>query len=430
MNLHHIQKIQIYLYWSKYPQPLPFKYGPIVMEDQLWMISAYRMTNETVDKDLLEMFDGYPLGLWAAIVGSLFLFVGAMIIGRWFMEKKKGFFEPLWIVSMFTLDQDHLKESNNFLILVSFSMSFFCFFMTQYLLCGMGTELVVMKDPLVLKSYQDVIDKPDATPLFLKGWPDYKEFKLAPKNSLRSKLWQHAKEVQKIRKQEPFTKADGTLFGLAEQLLDRKVTLILSKDFARLITRLTAEGFQTENEKILISRNGAEGKLATFLFSPGMDEENYRFVYLKFQRMIEHGIVARMFEQVLERVMEPRPSLMQKFGERIQKEDRRDPEENVKIKFKNVYFTFSMISVLYVFSVFVLLVEKTLKRSRITPKEDEVLFKTVRPPPRKEDDSGIQAIPVRRRRARRKEAVVTINRMQKDIQNLRIKWETRPVSED
>ena len=389
----------MYFYWAKYPQPLYFSYSPIIMEDEFYMISMYRKNNQTKFKDLIEMFN-YPIGLWAAIIVSLLLFICTLVVGRWFLEKKKGIVEPIWIVSMFTLDQDYLNESNSFLYLLSTCLSFACFFITTYLLNNMRTDLVVIQDPIVLGSYQDVIDKPDAMPLFLNGWPDYEEFKYAPRNSVPSNLWKHAEKVQKIRNGESqFRNLNLSLFMMRDQLLDQKVTLILSKVIARVVTRMTAQTMEEANERILLSKDETRGgKTVAFLGAPGTDRDFYKRMSIGCTRLTEHGFIMKMIDMVIDRAVEPTPSLMEKIGWTVQKVQMDNPEEKIKIKLDNVHLTFRLLAYLSAISIIALLVEVIFGKYQRFKRDRSELFIRVRKAPSNKikDPQGIQAIPSER----------------------------------
>ena len=393
------------------------------MEDQFWMISMYRMTHQKVSKDLLEMFDEYPALLWVSIIGSLVLFIIALAIGRYFLEKKRQVFEPIWIISMFTLDQDYLDESNNFLFVLSTCLSFSCFFITQYLLNNMGTDLVVIQDPQVLGSYEDVIKRPGTIPLFLKGWPDSEEFKNSALDSMERKLWDHAEKVSKNgTKGDPFTELGLSIFNYGKQMLAQNVTLILSKVIARVVTRMTVNGLlaqgEMEDERFLISKNPtAKVKNVAFLGAPDIEREFYHEMYRKCQKMIEVGFIKKVIDNVVDGTAEPRPSLLGKVGWKIEKTEKGDPDSTIKIRFKNVHQTFRLVSIAYAIGIIVLLVEISYKKSEIRSKDNNVLFKPVNRLPSVHKDERPNTL---RAMAQRKDAVIAIKRMQRDLQNFRL----------
>ena len=411
----------MYFYWAKYPQPVNFYYSPIIMEDQYWMISMYKISEDGVSKDLLQMFDSYPDLLWVSIIGSLVLFTVILGIGRNLLEKKKQILEPIWIVSMFTLDQDYLDESNSFLFVFSTFLSFACFFITQYLLNNMGTDLVVVQDPQVLGSYEDVINRPDATPLFLQNWPDSKEFENAPRDSPERKLWDHAENVSAAENRTggPFTPLGPSLFGFGKELINQKVTLILSKVIASVITRLTASGLMVTgmgNDRFLLSRNKEKsGKTVAFLGMPDIEQDFALASYRITQRLIEIGIIQKMISSVVDNAVPPTTTLVQNIGWTIERSEKGDPDEKVKIKFENVHLTFRMVSILYAVGIVILLIEMIYKKSEmIISKKNDVLFK----PSNHYEDQFARRVPLRPM-AHRKNAMFRVARMQREIQNFK-----------
>ena len=409
----------MYFYWTKYPQPVDFSYSPIIMEDEFWMVSMYRMTDTGVPKDLLEMFEEYPALLWVSIIGSLVLFTVTLGIGRYLLEKKKQIFEPIWIVSKFTLDQDYLDESNNFLIVFSTFLSFACFFITHYLLSNMRTDLVVVPDPQVLGSYEDVINRPDATPLFLQNWSDSKEFENAPQGSPERKLWDHAEKVSAAENRTggPFTPLGPSLFSFGKELINQKVTLILSKVLASVITRLTANGLMVtgmEKDRFLVSRNKEKsGKTVAFLGTPDIEPDFKLESFRKIQRLIEIGIIQKMISSVVDNAVPPSPQLVQKIGWTI---ERSEKGKTVEIRLKNVHRIFRMVTISYAVGIVILLIEMIYSKSEMVIfKRKNVLFKPC-------DHNEEQFTrPVRLRpKVHRKNAMFRVARMQREIQNFKI----------
>ena len=369
----------------------------------------YRKSHDQENKDLMNMFDGYPILLWESIIAALILLAIILAIGRWLLEKKKDLMESIWIVSMFTLDQDYLVESNLFLSVLSTFISFFCYFLTQYLLNSMGTDLVVIKDPIVLQSYQDVIDR-NATPLFLKGWPDYKDFENSPETTIERKLWLHAKKMEVITGKEPFVPLGPQTLSFKDQLLEQKVTLIFDKVTSLIIMRQYAEGIkESKDNLILLSRREEQnGVPVVFMGMPAIEKDFYDQTCYRVQKMIEVGVIQKIIDKVCDRTVEPTPALLDKYGWTIQRDEKSDPDVSVKIRFKNVHHFFRIIMMAYAVAVIVLLLEISYKKSLMESERQKKAFVTVRRSPTQE--ARIAQLTRQRAMAHRKDAIPKINR--------------------
>ena len=190
----------MHLYPSEYPLEGDFKFMPIVGEQQMLITSAYNMTRVGVTQDIINLFSTYNRTVWIGILSVFVTLIALLTIGRCLLENKKNILESMWIISMFALDKDYLIEINNFLIIFSTFLSFFCFFMTQCLLNGMSTDMVVIPDPMVVQSFQDIIDLDHVSPAFLIEAPDYEQFKKAAIGTIEWKVWQKGLKLENREK--------------------------------------------------------------------------------------------------------------------------------------------------------------------------------------------------------------------------------------
>ena len=138
---------------SKFPLKGNFKYSSILGDEKLLMASQYNISRVEVTRDIIFMFTTYSFSMWIAISSTMIILMIVLSTGRYLLEEKRGIGEPIWIVMMFMLDRAYLDERNNFLLSLSIFMSCFSFFLTQYMLNGMSTDMIVIKDPIVVKSF-------------------------------------------------------------------------------------------------------------------------------------------------------------------------------------------------------------------------------------------------------------------------------------
>lgn len=121
-----------------------------------------------------------------------------------------------------------LFEKMIFLLLSLFSLVVIHYFSTY-----IKTELVVVKDPQIFRSYKEIIDR-GATPFFVNGMPHYKYFKYDNSNEQRNKFWEYA--TKKFDEEDIFVEMDPFAFLIAAQkILQQKAVIIFDNIISSII---------------------------------------------------------------------------------------------------------------------------------------------------------------------------------------------------
>ena len=167
-----------------------FGYTQPIQSDRPHIGSCYNKTTTQIDLDILDMIHTFNKYDWMCVAGVLIVF---FLLFKFAQKKVYGVKEPqaLWVVTMFFIDQDYIHEVTHFLKVFSCVMSFFSFFVLNWLEGNMSTDLVSVSDPKAVLNYKQMIDY-DVQPLFMKGHPEIDAFHFARDGTVESAVWKHA----------------------------------------------------------------------------------------------------------------------------------------------------------------------------------------------------------------------------------------------
>lgn len=173
-----------------------------------------------------------------------------------------------------------INATDSFSRMIYFSLSVFSLVIIHYYSSSIKTSLVVINEPELWTSYQELIDK-DIKPYFIEGVQTENYFKNAPENSSARILWDKwAKYGDKI-----YLKADPLVFSaFSVGLIYRKVALITESALIKLL-QLSGCGFlKYQLEKIMeveLNRNNyttniVDDRVKRYLFTHNIDSSEKR----------------------------------------------------------------------------------------------------------------------------------------------------------
>ena len=159
-----------------------FGYSQPVQANRPQLGSYYNTDTPENSNDIFDMIYTFNKYDWMAVLSVLVLFY---VVLKYVQKKVYGIKEPraLWIVTMFFMGQDFIDEITLFLQVFSCVMSFFSFFVMQYLMNSMSTDLSTVDDPKAIDNYDRMIEY-GVQPVFMKGHPEIDKFRYAV-NGLR-----------------------------------------------------------------------------------------------------------------------------------------------------------------------------------------------------------------------------------------------------
>lgn len=129
------------------------------------------------------------------------------------------------------------------------------------------TEQVVREKPEVIDSYKKLLSKPDVLPVFFDGlFPDSDEFKFAPVDSLRGKIWQRL--VSKVPNYSQFVIKgihfqDSSLerhLNLAKEIIQQKFAVISSYQTSLMVAGAVCSCSEFDFWKTVVNADQSENE--------------------------------------------------------------------------------------------------------------------------------------------------------------------------
>ena len=355
------------------PLKTAFRYSPPVFEEKFYILSAYNMTNMAESKDILYLFDSFSTNLWIAVGVMLLILLSVLVVGRKLLQNINGVYEPIWIISMFSLGQDYLKEINQFLYVFSTTLVFFWFFIIQYLLNTMSTDLVVIQDPNVIQSYQEIISTEYAVPVFMRGFQDHEDFKNGRIGSLERQVWEKGLERVGNQGQKMLVNPIGEFMGefinpfisnrlvsLQRYSLGMILTLIMVRHREDTRVPITKERLYEDLRIMFKVIENARLFQQAFVASPSVDPATFNLWFRRMRTLVEGGIINRMLVKVMDNYFPLTSSSRSAYSDKIQRNS--PPQPNLSIV--NMYMTLKLMAYFLLAATLVLLIESLHKMTR------------------------------------------------------------------
>ena len=178
---------------------------------------------------------------------------------------------------------DAIRDTNLFYRLLFLSLSIFSLIVIHYNNSLIKTSLVVINDPDLFTSYSEIIEK-KIKPFFIQGLNSHKNFKNAPADSMRGKIWNHS--ITNWTPKELFAPPspnDFLKYGLA--MAARKEILIIDSILAKVVA-FAACTFRARNIPLILDLFGRVNektpaniyRLENFHFHTVVDESERPFI--------------------------------------------------------------------------------------------------------------------------------------------------------
>ena len=286
--------------------------GFVVTDSVMQYVSIFHATDEQLAAQMLSCFDTFSLDLWFLII----LTVGAIYflkkykahLFKYSLRRKRNRYYLYKIVTHLTrLGRVNSKGLLNKVLFLD--LSFASLILVYYFLTMIKTDLVVVKQPDIYKSYDDLIAK-NVLLSFYKGVGQENYFKMAPDGSKEKILW----NLTMSR-----TSEDKIMFGLDSSLdiltsnivnfLNRKEVIaldnILSPIFQVLACKLKSDDDQANRLFDLFKVNytitgsdlyvgqdeNALRSQRTFLYSKYFTGSNYEVINGRLKHSFEMGLI-------------------------------------------------------------------------------------------------------------------------------------------
>ena len=209
----------------------------ILMESSLKILSAYHSEpkpdvffNDFILTSI-KSFDGHT---WFAVLSMVLAFAGLWITKRALFPDKEDvslrrtIFETLWDTLLLFISQestDYYKFVDRFL---SILMTLAFFLLTNIYFGLMSTDLVSVTKPSVINSYQDIMNRPNTTPVFIAQSASNQVFEDAYEDddgSIQAKFWTKYKD--KVLIADPYADLEK-MNQIIQEAVDLKRVLIMT----------------------------------------------------------------------------------------------------------------------------------------------------------------------------------------------------------
>ena len=178
------------------------KTGPVFFSDKIAIASTYKVENDNPNPGIFTTFDAFGLDALALIVNFFFL-LGAIISFTFILEHRctrpqftingRRFnlrFVPWFILSFFVKQFPSFPGNMTALkVLLTCCLLTFSYYVTFFYSAMIKTDMVTVKAPKVIASYQDIVDDPSIVPYIRHTFDEYVSFKQAPSGSLKRQIW-------------------------------------------------------------------------------------------------------------------------------------------------------------------------------------------------------------------------------------------------
>ena len=141
------------------PEDQYFEYTSPISEDEMVITSAYELVLNGTETDIMDMFTSAPSELWWSTLAGFITFVAVLCFGYFILSVRKKYKSPLWMVTCAFLSEDNFPEDILFNRIITVTACSFIFFFGNYLMSSMSSDLVVFDNPIVITSYQDIMDR-------------------------------------------------------------------------------------------------------------------------------------------------------------------------------------------------------------------------------------------------------------------------------
>ena len=170
--------------------------------DDLVIACGYNYTGEPVPIDLLDAYLTFHWSYYFSVLFTICYLVAAWSLCAFFARKvsrkvrqeiRKARIDSCWIVFSAIIDQD------NFPVISSVCSSIIFFILIYYFMLNMiSTDLIVIDEPKVIKSYNDIARRNDLGIVFLPGTNEEDFFKDAKYGTYEYEIWRKRQQLESV----------------------------------------------------------------------------------------------------------------------------------------------------------------------------------------------------------------------------------------
>ena len=283
----------------------------VLAEYSLKIMSGYYSETDpdvSFNDFILTSIQSFDNQTWFAVLVVVSAFFGLWMTKRALfpdnnhVSLRRRIAEALWDTLLLFISQESTDYDKFLDRLLSILMTVSFFFLTTVYFGFMSTDLVTVTKPTVINSYQDIMNRPNITPVFVAVTSDHQEFEDAYEDdddSIQAKFW--AKYRDKVEMADPNSNL-AEMITTMEQALEFKKVLILNgiaTDGARRVICRLKTGYQIhENVYTWISRDpNARMHKKGWIIRNGMKQTRFlKSIRRKMRTLFETGIIHGLIE--------------------------------------------------------------------------------------------------------------------------------------
>ena len=184
------------------------KTGPVFFSDKIAIGSTYGVEKVNPNPGILDTFDAFGIDAVTLIL-NFFVILAVLICLTYILERKsprrriringRRFnlrFVPWFIFGFFVKQFPSFPGNMTALkVLLTWCLLTFSYFVTYFYSSMIKTDMVTVKAPRVIASYQDILDDPSIQPYIRHSFDEYKSFRDASSESHKRKIWERIVEM-------------------------------------------------------------------------------------------------------------------------------------------------------------------------------------------------------------------------------------------
>ena len=363
--------------------------GPVSYESKIGMISAYDIEPEDTRPGILGTFQTFGMDSICLILFCTVI-IYALITLTYVLERERQ--TPDYTIKGRKVDDSFIPEFIfNFFVhqipcfpgnMTVTKLILFCCLMTftyfvTYFYCSMiKTDMVTVKAPHVIASYQDILDDPQVEPFIPHILDEYRTFKYAPSESIKGKIWQRiVKQGLDTHILEP-SKGTGMALNVDTSITSTKGVIIAFNDALYAGKYLGLTRVKGTTLRFLIAFDPSEHPVVSaFVFNRLIPHDIFLRSHLILRRMFEANLRPKYQDMLGKAVAETFAEEWLGRGKNLSEVDSYVSErvllpESVLVKPDIFYYKTLFVSLLglYFLAFIVLLIEKcTFKKQDKEP---------------------------------------------------------------